>query len=43
MAAPAGEHVHGHDEHGHGPESLTDAMTELDVNAEYDSRCVREK
>lgn len=28
-AAPAGEHVHGHDEHDHGPESLKDAMTEL--------------
>lgn len=29
-AAPAGEHVHGHDEHDHGPESLKDAIAELE-------------
>lgn len=28
MAAP-GDHGHAHDEHGHGPESLSDAMNEL--------------
>ena len=27
--ASSGEHVHGHDDHEHGPESLTDAMNEL--------------
>ena len=28
-AASPAEHVHGHDEHDHGPASLTDAMNEL--------------